>query len=197
MMPKSPYAMLFDPTNQLRAVPATRLSLSNLMPLYVGPVPLFETVIAGTPDVGVFTCNTLFGVVVPMPTLPSSLIRILSPMTLLLYVEKVKSESAETARLVLIELILPKSALGVFPNPKLISFPAVILLLDNFNAVVCPDALAKIWSNAPGPAVPMPTLPPAVVTKVLAGVPWLSITPVLFTVRPPANEEVASAVYAL
>src|SRR3989344_9015446 len=43
----------------------------------------------------------------------------------------------------------------------------------------------------------MPTLPPAVVTKVLAGVPWLSMTPVPFTTSPPLNVEVAVVLVAL
>ena len=46
-------------------------------------------------------------------------------------------------------------------------------------------------SVAFGAAVPIPTLPPAVVTNVLAGVPWLSMTPVPFRVSPPANVDVA------
>ena len=52
-------------------------------------------------------------------------------------------------------------------------------------------------TGKPGAAVPIPTYPPAVVTKVLAGVPWLSMTPVPFTVKPPLNEEVAVVEVAL
>ena len=52
-------------------------------------------------------------------------------------------------------------------------------------------------SFARGATTPIPTLPPAVVTSVLAGVPWFKTTPGPFTGKPPLNEEVAVVLVAL